>query len=110
MYVFFDYTPDLLSNEFEKSAEELYYFGYLRNEIDICGNNYRKFYDYKKVSNIYSDITNIPDANFEIVNALSDGATFWHLENLVSLTSEQKTQIATTCNKYGIANYEPERD
>ena len=110
MYVFFDYTPDLLSNEFKKSAEELYYFGYLRNEIDICGNNYRKFYDYKKVANIYSDITNIPDANFEIVNALSDGTTFWHLENLLSLTSEQKTQIATTCNKYGIANYEPELD
>lgn len=110
MMLFYENTPNKDSEEFKVMATDIYYYGYDRAEVGLCSENNRKIYDYKQVAAVYSNPTNIPGANAEIVSALMNGTTFWHLENLLSLTSEQKTQIATTCNKYGIANYEPELD
>ena len=101
------YTPDKDSEEFKQLAYQIYYFGYPREEIGMAGENNRIIYDYKKVSAIYSEITNNASVSAYMKIILLNGATFWHLENLASLTSDQKRQIITTANKYGIANYEP---
>ena len=110
MMLFYENTPNKDSEEFKVMATDIYYYGYDRAEVGLCSENNRKIYDYKQVAAVYSNPTNIPGANAEIVSALMNGTTFWHLENLNSLTAAQKTQIATTCNKYGIANYEPKLD
>lgn len=104
------YTPDKDSEEFKQLAYQIYYFGYPREEIGMAGENNRIIYDYKKVSAIYSEITNNAAVSAYMKIILLNGATFWHLENLNSLTSDQKRQIITTANKYGIANYEPNLD
>ena len=101
------YTPNKDSEEFKQLAYQIYYYGYPREEIGIAGDNNRIIYDYKKVSAIYSEITNNSSVSEYMKIILLNGATFWHLENLASLTSDQKRQIITTANKYGIANYEP---
>lgn len=110
MMLFYENTPNKDSEEFKVMATDIYYYGYDRAEVGLCSENNRKIYDYKQVAAVYSNPTNIPGANAEIVSALMNGTTFWHLENFNSLTSDQKKQIATTCNKYGIANYEPKLD
>ena len=104
------YTPNKDSEEFKQLAYQIYYFGYPREEIGMAGENNRIIYDYKKVSAIYSEITNNAAVSAYMKIILLNGATFWHLENLNSLTSDQKRQIITTANKYGIANYEPNLD
>ena len=110
MFVFINETPNVDSEEFKQLAYQIYYYGYPREEIGMAGENNRIIYDYKKVSAIYSEITNNSAVSAYMKTILLNGATFWHLENLSSLTSDQKRQIITTANKYGIANYEPNLD
>lgn len=102
--------PDVDSEEYLMAVNELYYYGYTRKITGWLGSNTRNIYDYKQCLVIYNNITSNQYVNDFVTNALSNGVTFWHLENLSQLDADYQAQISKYASKYHIANYEPQLD